>query len=105
MARRLVAPRVAAQRGRHARDDRLHRRHRDQEGRRTLRFSTEIFPKAEEQSVALPEAPPRVGYTAPALETTLARFRTDAEIFREENVPLFAEIEEHSAATRRSPAG
>ena len=38
------------------------------------------------------------GYRAPALETTLARFRTSIEIFREANVPLFAELEELSAA-------
>ena len=57
-----------------------------------LRFSTEIFPQAHEQSVRLSRRLIGLGYTRPGLETTVARFQTDAEIFREENVPLFAEL-------------
>jgi oligoendopeptidase F len=41
------------------------------------------------------------GYSTPALSTTLARFRTQIEIFRDENVPIFAELEEHSARYQR----
>lgn len=62
-----------------------------------LRFSTEIFPKVDEAGVGLARRLLALGWSRPDLETTLRRFRTDAEIFREENVPLFAEIEELSA--------
>jgi oligoendopeptidase F len=66
-----------------------------------LRFSTEILPRMEERSVELARKLLESGYTAPELETTLARFRTQIEIFREENVPIFAELEEHSARYQR----
>lgn len=62
-----------------------------------LRFSTEIFPKVDEAGVGLARRLLALGWSRPDLETTIRRFRTDAEIFREENVPLFAEIEELSA--------
>ena len=42
-----------------------------------LRFSTEIFPQAHEQSVRLSKRLLELGYTRPGLETTVARFRTD----------------------------
>ncbi|HYC31780.1 MAG TPA: hypothetical protein VEB59_05785, partial [Gemmatimonadales bacterium] len=51
-----------------------------------LRFSTEILPKAEERSVKLARRLVESGYSTPELATTLARFRTAIEIFREENV-------------------
>ena len=70
-----------------------------------LRFSTEIFPQAHEQSVRLSRRLIDLGYTRPGLETTVARFRTDAEIFREENVPLFAELEELSAQYQKIVGG
>jgi oligoendopeptidase F len=70
-----------------------------------LRFSTEIFPQAHEQSVRLSKRLLELGYTRPGLETTVARFRTDAEIFREENVPLFAELEELSAQYQKIVGG
>ena len=70
-----------------------------------LRFSTEIFPQAHEQSVRLSKRLLGLGYTRPGLETTVARFRTDAEIFREENVPLFAELEELSAQYQKIVGG
>jgi oligoendopeptidase F len=66
-----------------------------------LRFSTEILPQMEERSVALARKLLDTGYTTPPLETTLARFRTQIEIFREENIPIFAELEEHSARYQR----
>ncbi|MBA3521064.1 MAG: M3 family oligoendopeptidase [Gemmatimonadales bacterium] len=66
-----------------------------------LRFSTEILPKAEEQSVELAKRLVRSGHSKPELETTLKRFRTSIEIFREANVPIFAELEEMSARYQR----
>jgi oligoendopeptidase F len=66
-----------------------------------LRFSTEIMPRMEERSVELARKLVDTGYSTPELETTLARFRTQIEIFREENVPVFAELEEHSARYQR----
>jgi len=66
-----------------------------------LRFSTEVLPRMEERSVELARRLLETGYTAPDLETTLARFRTQIEIFRDENVPIFAELEEHSARYQR----
>jgi oligoendopeptidase F len=66
-----------------------------------LRFSTEILPRMEERSVELARKLLETGYSTPALATMLARFRTQIEIFREENVPIFAELEEHSARYQR----
>jgi oligoendopeptidase F len=66
-----------------------------------LRFSTEILPKMEERSVELARRLVELGYRTAALETTLARFRTAIEIFREANVPLFSELEELSARYQR----
>ena len=66
-----------------------------------LRFSTEIMPRMEERSVELARKLLESGYSTPELETTLARFRTQIEIFREENVPVFAELEEHSTRYQR----
>ena len=66
-----------------------------------LRFSTEVLPRMEERSVELARRLVESGYSTPSLETTLARFRTQIEIFRDENVPIFAELEEHSARYQR----
>ena len=66
-----------------------------------LRFSSEILPQMEERSVALARKLLEAGYSPPSLATTLARFRTQIEIFREENVPIFASLEEHSARYQR----
>jgi oligoendopeptidase F len=66
-----------------------------------LRFSTEVLPRMEERSVELARRLLESGYSTPGLETTLARFRTQIDIFRDENVPLFAELEEHSARYQR----
>ncbi|MDQ3221964.1 MAG: M3 family oligoendopeptidase [Gemmatimonadota bacterium] len=66
-----------------------------------LRFSTEVLPRVEERSVALARRLVASGYSTPSLSTTLARFRTQIEIFRDENVPIFAELEEHSARYQR----
>jgi oligoendopeptidase F len=66
-----------------------------------LRFSSEILPQMEERSVALARKLLDTGYSTPALATTLTRFRTQIAIFREENVPIFAALEEHSARYQR----
>jgi oligoendopeptidase F len=66
-----------------------------------LRFSTEILPKMEERSVELARRLVALGHDAPELATTLARFRTSIEIFREANIPLFSELEELSARYQR----
>jgi oligoendopeptidase F len=66
-----------------------------------LRFSTEILPRMEERSVELARRFVALGHSTPELATTLARFRTSIEIFREANVPLFSELEELSARYQR----
>ncbi|HTC25194.1 MAG TPA: M3 family oligoendopeptidase [Gemmatimonadales bacterium] len=66
-----------------------------------LRFSTEILPLAEEKSVALAKRLVASGYSRPDLTTTIQRFRTSIEIFREANVALFAEVEQHCATYQR----
>lgn len=58
-----------------------------------LRFSGEIFPRAEEQSVALARRFVDLGLAPPALSQVAARFRRAIEIFREANVPLLTESE------------
>jgi oligoendopeptidase F len=66
-----------------------------------LRFSTEILPRAEERSVGLARRLLESGFSRPDLETTIRRFRTASEIFREANVPIFSELEEHAATYQR----
>ena len=70
-----------------------------------LRFSTEILPKAEEQSVRLARRLVETGLVPGGMETTVARFKTSIDIFREENVPLFAELEEMAAKYQRITGG
>ena len=62
-----------------------------------LRFQTEIEPNAAEQRVRLSRRLLEIGYTEPGLEESLRRFRTTNEVFREENVPLKAEVERINA--------
>jgi oligoendopeptidase F len=66
-----------------------------------LRFSTQVLPHMEERSVELARRLVESGYSTPALVTTLRRFRTQIEIFRDENVQIFAELEELSARYQR----
>jgi oligoendopeptidase F len=66
-----------------------------------LRFSTEVLPRMEERSVELARRLVESGYSTAGLKTTLNRFRTQIEIFRDENVPIFAELEEHSTRYQR----
>ena len=70
-----------------------------------LRFSTEIFPQMDEQQVRLARRLLDVGYSRPDLEVLLREFRSDAEIFREESVPLFSELEELSASYQKIVGG
>lgn len=70
-----------------------------------LRFSMEIFPRLEEQQVRLARRLLELGWTREDFETTLRRFRTDIEIFREANVERFAQIEELSAAYQKISGG
>lgn len=58
-----------------------------------LRFSTEILPQLEEAEVGLAKKLVTIGTDRPDFVTTLRRFRTAIEIFREANVPLVAEAE------------
>ncbi len=66
-----------------------------------LRFSSELMPQAEEQSVRVARRYVELDTSVPGLETTLARFRTSIEIFREANVPIFAELEGLAARYQR----
>jgi len=70
-----------------------------------LRFSTEIFPKMDEQQVRLGRILLATGLTRPGLEEMLRQFRTDAEIFREDNVSLFAELEGLGATYQKITGG
>jgi oligoendopeptidase F len=70
-----------------------------------LRFSTEIVPQAEEQSVALARRLVALGVVPEGLETTLQRFKAAIDIFREANVPLFSELEELSSRYQRITGG
>jgi len=70
-----------------------------------LRFSAEIFPQLEEQGVRLAKRLLETGYHRPDLDIVLRRFRSQIEIFREENLPLFTELEELSARYQRLTGG
>ncbi len=70
-----------------------------------LRFSTEILPRVDEQGVRLARRLLDLGYSRPDLEPALERFRTQIQIFREENVPLFAELEELGARYQQVTGG
>ncbi len=71
-----------------------------------LRFSTDIIPKAEEQSVRLARRLVPLSAAVPeGMETVVARFKASIDIFRETNVPLFAELEELAARYQRMTGG
>ncbi len=70
-----------------------------------LRYSGEILPRLEELEVALARRLLETGYSQPELMVTLARFKTGAEIFREENVPLATQIEELSTRYQKVTGG
>ena len=70
-----------------------------------LRWSSEIFPKVGEQNVRLAERLVALGWSRDDMAVVIREFRTDIEIFREENVALFAEVEEHTAAYQKITGG
>jgi oligoendopeptidase F len=70
-----------------------------------LRWSSEIFPQSIEMQVRLAKRLVELGYSEPGLETVLRGFRTDIEIFREENVELFSELETLVAAYQKITGG
>jgi len=57
-----------------------------------LRFGTEIGPRANEQRARLQRRLVDLGYVRPGLETTVKRFRNQADLFRSENVPMQADL-------------
>ncbi len=57
-----------------------------------LRFGTEIGPRATEQRARLQKRLVELGYVRAGLETTVRRFRNQAELFRAENVRLLADL-------------
>ncbi len=70
-----------------------------------LRFSTEVMPQLEEVEVALARRFVEIGSKDPDLATTLRRFRTGIEIFREASVPLVAEAEGLAAKYQQITGG
>jgi oligoendopeptidase F len=70
-----------------------------------LRFSTEVLPRADEESVGLAKRLLDLGYTRADLASMVERFRTQIEIFREENVPLSAQLEELGARYQKITGG
>lgn len=59
-----------------------------------LRFAAEISPQQDKQQVRLARRLLALGWDDPELATVLRRLRTDAALFREENVHLLSELEE-----------
>ncbi len=70
-----------------------------------LRFSTDILPRLGELEVALARKFVAQGTERPDLQATLRRFETSIAIFREANVPLVAEAEEHAARYQQVTGG
>jgi oligoendopeptidase F len=70
-----------------------------------LRWASEIFPLATEQQVRLAKRLLSLGYTRADLDIVMRNFRTDIEIFREENVPIVAEVEELVTAYQKITGG
>ena len=70
-----------------------------------LRWSSEIFPKVGEQGVRLAKRLVDLGWTRDDMAEVIKEFRTDIEIFREQNVPLFSELEGHVAAYQKVTGG
>ena len=69
-----------------------------------LRFSTEIVPRMDEEGVRLARRLLELGYERADLTTMLQRFRTQIEIFREDNnFPSSPNWRSWARATRRSP--
>ena len=67
-----------------------------------LRWSAEIFPNVMEQHVRLARRLVDDGRVPAGMELVVREFKTDIEIFREDSVPLFAEVEEQVAAYQKA---
>ncbi|HET7584055.1 MAG TPA: M3 family oligoendopeptidase [Gemmatimonadaceae bacterium] len=70
-----------------------------------LRFSADIFPRVDEQEVRLARRLLDLGYDRADMLVTVREFRTDAAIFRPENVPLLSQVEELAAAYQKVTGG
>ncbi|MBA3276372.1 MAG: M3 family oligoendopeptidase [Chloroflexia bacterium] len=70
-----------------------------------LRFSGQIGPKRGEQVVRLSRKLVDSGYTRDDLATTIRRFKTDQDLFREENVPLEQELQALNAGYGKITGG
>ncbi|MBA2277002.1 MAG: oligoendopeptidase F, partial [Chloroflexia bacterium] len=70
-----------------------------------LRFSSEIGPKRGEQQVRLAHKLLDTGFARDDLTTTIRRFATDRDIFREENVPLQQQLQGLNARYQKLTGG
>ncbi|MGB3307291.1 MAG: M3 family metallopeptidase, partial [Thermomicrobiales bacterium] len=70
-----------------------------------LRFASQIGPRRGEQIVRLANKLLDTGYSRPDLETTLRRFRTERDLFREESIPLEQELSELNARYNKLTGG
>jgi oligoendopeptidase F len=70
-----------------------------------LRFARDIGPRAREQEVRLGRRLLDTGQPRPGLETFVRRLRNQDEIFRQANVPLYAELQALSSAWQKLAAG
>jgi oligoendopeptidase F len=75
---------------------------KDEEKERvSLRLTSEIAPELEKWSVKLGDRLLESGYSRSDLKTALERFRNRTQLFREENVPLVAELERLGSEYRK----
>jgi oligoendopeptidase F len=70
-----------------------------------LRFSTEILPQLEEKEVVLARKFVTHGTDRADLQTTVRRFKTAIEIFREDNIPLVSEAEKIASQYQQITGG
>ena len=70
-----------------------------------LRFSKDIGPKRTEQTVKLANRILETGYSREDLQTTLRRFQTNRDLFREENMPLEGELQQLNADYSKRTGG
>ena len=70
-----------------------------------IRFSTTIYPQMQERQSELSRKLLAIGWTRPDVDVMLSEMRTDVELFREENVPLFAKLEEYDAEYQEITGG
>lgn len=70
-----------------------------------LRWSSEIFPNVTEQHVRLARRLVDSGVVPLGMKEVVREFKTDIDIFREANVPLFAKLEEYVAGYQKATGG